>query len=449
MHRFFYKVYHFFISLKLAVGTLSTLACLTAVGTLIESRHTQELANKVIYHSWLMNLTLFLLAINLFFVLVDRWPWKKRQVGFVVAHIGILIVISGSFITRHLGIDAILQFAEGESKSFIQLPAKEIKIYSSYDGSKFTLLHQTEADFFFDRPSESKPFPIHAAGQQFDVISYIPYGIPREHYQKNKQAQGVALRYYLQGQMGQFVDWIYLDSQKTTTTQSLGPAFITLTKDKNHKPTKQRELVLEVNQNQNQIFYFSQKQNKKTQIQIGEEFKTPWMDFKFRLIEFLPQAQRKILFSPQKKVSDFTLEALKVRYGKHQEWVGENSYIRFYTKDRVYAFGYVNKSLFLGFNLKLIDFRMTKYQGSEKAKTYESEVELEGKRHIISMNEPLKHKGYVFYQSSFQEEEGQPTRSILSVNKDPGRFFKYIGSFLIIMGIMLLFYKRKMGKQVL
>ena len=87
-----------------------------------------------------------------------------------------------------------------------------------------------------------------------------------------------------------------------------------------------------------------------------------------------------------------------------------------------------------------------------RAASYESDVKVikegvEGKKTTISMNEPLKYNGFTFYQSSFQQDEmGRPTMSILSVNHDPGRPWKYLGSLLIVLGIIHLFYfKRKKG----
>ena len=122
----------------------------------------------------------------------------------------------------------------------------------------------------------------------------------------------------------------------------------------------------------------------------------------------------------------------------------------FFKDDRVYAMTYANKTYDLGFDLELIDFRMTKYQGSEKAKSYESEVHLKDKTILISMNEPLKHGGYTLYQSSFEpsKDGGEPVVSILSVNRDPGRVLKYLGSALIVAGIILLFYRRKMNRKM-
>ncbi|MCB0379326.1 MAG: cytochrome c biogenesis protein ResB, partial [Bdellovibrionales bacterium] len=106
----------------------------------------------------------------------------------------------------------------------------------------------------------------------------------------------------------------------------------------------------------------------------------------------------------------------------------------------------------LGFQLKLEDFRVGRYQGTRRAASYESDVSIvdkdapEGKI-TISMNEPLKYKGFTFYQSSFQEDEmGRPTVSILSVNRDPGRPWKYVGSLLLVFGIIHLFWFKSRKK---
>ena len=64
------------------------------------------------------------------------------------------------------------------------------------------------------------------------------------------------------------------------------------------------------------------------------------------------------------------------------------------------------------------------------------------------MNEPMKMNGYTFYQASFTEDErtGEPTASVLSVNKDPGRWIKYFGSLIFSFGIVWLFYQRRNRK---
>ena len=56
------------------------------------------------------------------------------------------------------------------------------------------------------------------------------------------------------------------------------------------------------------------------------------------------------------------------------------------------------------------------------------------------MNKPLEYGGYTFYQASYQVEEGAPPISVLSVNYDPGRWLKYVGSMLLVLGIVIMFY---------
>ena len=84
------------------------------------------------------------------------------------------------------------------------------------------------------------------------------------------------------------------------------------------------------------------------------------------------------------------------------------------------------------------------YQGTSKAASYESVVAVDGLgEHLISMNEPLKMNGLLFYQSSFEDGPNGPTASIFAVNYDPGRWLKYLGSLIMSLGIILLFYFKK------
>src|SRR5512139_3446517 len=56
----------------------------------------------------------------------------------------------------------------------------------------------------------------------------------------------------------------------------------------------------------------------------------------------------------------------------------------------------------------------------------------------VSMNHPLHHRGYIFFQSSFVE--GRPMMSILSVARAPGLPLVYLGTTLIGIGIVWMFY---------
>ena len=469
----FSLVYKFFISLKLAVFILSSLAFLTAIGTFIESKYDQEFANKLIYHSFWMTAVLILLVANLTMVLIDRWPWKKKHIPFILAHFGLLILILGSVFTRYFGVDASLSFKEGESRSEISLSDMEIKLYSSFDGEKFSLIYESFVDMFFMKPTKQEPYLISTAGEEFKVVQYLPFAVGREAFKPVLKGGQPALRFHLFGSRANLVEWLALELGQTVVSKKFGPAVVSLTIDKNYKAQNKNELVLLVKEKQ--LFYslypsslknskaiqpygggnFSQKQknrrainkNQAKPLKLGQTFQTGWMDFEFRLLEFFPKAQKEFIFTEREKPSEDTLKAIRVNHEGQSVWLGQNSYARFFKKDKMYVLTYLNQAQPLDFSLKLLDFKITNYQGSKKAKSYESQVEMEdGTQILISMNEPLKYRGWTFYQSSFIEpkESGDPYVSVLSVNRDPGRMLKHIGSALIVFGIILLFYRRKL-----
>ena len=251
------------------------------------------MANKLVYHSPWMMIILILLIINLTMVLIDRWPWKKRQVGFVLAHIGILTLILGSLFTRYFGLDASLRFKEGEKTSVVSVSGMEIKIYSSYDGKNFTLIYEKPVDMFFKKVSKKNPYIISTAGEKFIIDQFLPFAVGREVFKASSEGNRSAVRFHLDGSRASVVEWIQLETGEKTLSQSFGPAVISLTKDKNYKAKKDKELVLSIEGNK--LFYFLA-QGKKKLLKKGKVFSTGWMDFQFRLLEFFPKSPKRIYF---------------------------------------------------------------------------------------------------------------------------------------------------------
>jgi len=94
------------------------------------------------------------------------------------------------------------------------------------------------------------------------------------------------------------------------------------------------------------------------------------------------------------------------------------------------------------FALKLDDFVMETYPGSSSPSAYESHVKIidEGKEtpYKIYMNHVLNHKGYRFFQSSFDPDR---MGTVLSVNHDYwGTLISYIGYALLFLGMFVIFF---------
>src|SRR5262249_53052965 len=110
----------------------------------------------------------------------------------------------------------------------------------------------------------------------------------------------------------------------------------------------------------------------------------------------------------------------------------------------------------LGFKLKLDDFDVGFEPGTEQATKFVSQVRLtdpaekiEDQPHTISMNHPLYHRGYTFYQSRYVPDidphTERPTgrfQSIFQVAINPGRPIIYSGCLLVVLGAFVQFYMR-------
>ena len=110
-------VYRFLASLKLAVICLGSLALTLAVATKFNSDYGQNAVNDYIYQSRCFALLLGFLAANIFCAAAIRYPWTKRQTGFVITHIGLLVVIGGSWWASQSSDEGQLGLKEGESTS--------------------------------------------------------------------------------------------------------------------------------------------------------------------------------------------------------------------------------------------------------------------------------------------------------------------------------------------
>lgn len=142
------RVFKFLASLKLAVMVLVTLMAVLAAGTFIESAEGTEAARLLVYQAPWFSVILFVLALNLATVAIDRLPWKVRHIGFVVTHLGIIMILFGSFMTQRLMIDGQISIAEGETEHRITLSDPLLYIYSE----------QHQRTWFFDLPRRAFPW---------------------------------------------------------------------------------------------------------------------------------------------------------------------------------------------------------------------------------------------------------------------------------------------------
>ena len=115
-------------SMQLAAVLLAVVAVVIAIATAYEARYGRVPAAVMIYQSWWFGILFSLLAINIFGAAAIRYPWHRRQTGFVLTHIGMLMLMASFVIPDRQHLDGMLIVGEGTSNSRITLPTDYLSV---------------------------------------------------------------------------------------------------------------------------------------------------------------------------------------------------------------------------------------------------------------------------------------------------------------------------------
>lgn len=443
------KIIKILASLKFAVVVILAIGTLVAWGTIVEARYMDaKIAQETVYHSWISYTIFVAFAINLIAVIVDRYPWKKHHIGFVAAHVGILSLLLGSLVTRYWGVDGSLSIPIGESGNQVMVSETDILVYTTLNGESYRKMHEIPTNFWTNPPTKEKPITINLPSGDLQITDFYRYALVDSKVNESSEpTDGPALRFQISNDRVAQTDWLISKSGQPAESM-LGPARIVMSVQE-YKYTGGNVLALRpINAEEVEYFVYSDKKKgliNSGKAKAGAHFNLGWMNLEFRLLKYHLHAKQEVKFVKKEQSTPETISAVQFVFKGKEGWIGLNSIARLYGDSEMYVVSYGNRRIGLNFNIALKKFDVGRYQGTMRASSYESVVSVPGlgDEIKISMNEPLKHDGYTFYQASFQEDEaGRPVASVFSVNYDPGRWIKYLGSLLIVFGSIHLFYRR-------
>jgi len=478
---FLLKVWSGLISLKLAVVVIASLAITLAVATVLESKYDTRTAQYFVYRAhWFYGL-LGLLGLNILAVALSRLPWKRRHTPFLLAHAGILMILSGSWLTYILGIDGVLRVGEGEVNSTVEL---DQFILLMRDGESS---HHRE--FPWIPESVAKDFkPTEFPDLKIRVEAVIPDAEPRIQFLPSTDAKRAApaLKIKILGApMGGAPEFWLWAGEPAWSSQSLGPARFVIRRE------SRKDLALPAgtadsgarfdfvvsDSGQLRFEAISVRGEKKTgKIDLskmsGDEpliLDPEWrMPIRIQLKSYLPLAVNQTDYVKRKIVaggmgSAQPQPAIRISLLRQPEsklWLGLGDRADFVDESGFpISVGYFPKRVVLPYGIRLKRFEMTHNPGTLDPASYSSYVQVvtgiskdsaaldQLPVHHITMNEPMPMEGYTFYQASYIPDMPRPTVTILSVNHDPGRFLKYSGSILLILGSVMLYLVKVIGKK--
>lgn len=453
-------VFWFLASLKLAIIELVALAVLLAIGTVVESVYDTETAQFWVYRAGWFHLVLGVIAINLFTVMVSRWPWKRRHVPFLLAHTGILILLFGSWLTDRFGLDGMMRVTEGETTSAVELLDQPILVLSDRGAAHSVPVRWVPPGVKFSQVSVAD------RGLPYDltVDQFITHAEPQFDFYPKKEGKGEptpAIHLKLTGgPMRVSQDFWLWKGQMGWTAFQAGPAWVGLAGEM-PMPKEGPRLTVAVEKDGSLNFksYSSTGELKQGRLLagqiVGKTIEPNWKGgVKISVLDYIADASLKTGYKPSRMQygQEAPLSAIHVRTGKGGEgselWLGMGDRAVLHVDGREVEIGYFRRRVILPFAIQLERFSIEHYEGSMRPMSYSSDVTVVAgghssasdlKKTTISMNNPLEFNGYTIYQASYEDAMPRPTTSIFSVNRDPGRAFKYIGSLLLVLGSILLF----------
>ena len=451
-------------SLKLAVLVILAIAIALSVGTVLESLYDTPTSQYWVYRALWFHGVLALLGVNILSVALSRYPWRFRHIPFLLAHLGILILLFGSWKTDRDGVDGNLRISEGEEGSIVELDRASLVIqekdavrsipvkwvppgvhFPTLDTAQYGWTHGLKVDRFLP----------HA-----DVETSFLALSPSERLPPGKKT-APAVKIHLTGgpmQLSQDL-WLWEGATEWKIIEA-GPARFSMNEALSDQ-VGQPQLSFFPQADGSLSFLARSSQGKvvkgiwpKDRI-VGSVLRPGWKgDVQIQVSEWIPQAFISTLYKESRIQWGAQAPTSAIHVSATPEvgvWLGLGDHAVLHLEGREIQIGYFPKRFVLPFSLKLEHFTVEHDPGTFTPAAYSSEVSVVGRegerKATISMNEPLEMGGYTVYQASYEDGSPRPITSIFSVNRDPGRRWKYLGSALIVLGSVLLFGAKYRGKK--
>ncbi|WP_114749989.1 cytochrome c biogenesis protein [Pleomorphovibrio marinus] len=442
--------------LQLLVSTRVTLvlflafAGAMAVATFIENDHGTAVARSLVYEAWWFEIIMGWMAINFIAHIGHYRLFRREKWPIGLFHIAFVIIVLGAGVTRYFSEEGVLHIREGRAQdtffsneNFVQLHRKEDPSVSPFK-KQVSLI-----------PKGFKPREINAnIGNQPFKITIEEYISGAKQVFEDGEETYLDIAVALQGgredylvDMGKYLE---LDNF-TLATKNDPEHAVRIFKENGdwviYTDTPMQIMEMETQKMGNLPSGEKKALKLRTLYQwdggafmvksIHENAKVSFVaERNEKMAEDLPDAVKLSVINPENG------EILNVSYSKLTR-LGTD-WTQFEHEGNLYVVAYGAKAKNLPFSLYLNAFELERYPGSQSPSSYASEVMvMDGKDEFpyrIFMNNVLDHKGYRFYQSSFDNDE---RGTILSVNRDrAGTMITYLGYSLLTLGMFLTLFTK-------
>jgi len=433
------KILKFLVSFPFMGFLFLVLAFAMAVATFIESSYGSAASRGLVYNAWWFGLLFLLLGINLLANFFRSKLYSKKRITIGLFHLSFVVIVLGAAITHYFSFEGMMHIREGETSNSMLSDDDYITI--EYNGNKiqkkvlFSKLKTGELNTHisiagqdvklksvgFVQHAKETPVEYPSGVEMIDLVVSSGEGMQSYVLRKNDHINpGNGVVSY--GETG--ADICFFNRGDSLFLQSSRPAQV-------RSMTGGETENLPVN----------------TPVAVRPMLLYTFDGYVLLVKKFYEKAIVRVTRDPSGntpddavlvEVSDGREQKVVNVFGRHGETGKPTVFEENHTQVKI-SYGAIPVEV--PFALKLRDFQLKRYPGSESPSSFASELTLIDREKGIQkdirvfMNNALKHRGYRFYQSSYDSDE---QGTILSVNADGlGTTVTYTGYAMLFLGIIL------------
>ena len=452
----FDKLLSAFLSMRLMAFLILLFFVAIGYATFIENDFGTQTAKALVYNATWFEIIIVLLTINML-ANINRYKlWRKEKWPVLLFHISFVIIVIGAGITRYVSFEGMMPIREGEQPDLIISDGTflQIKVHDNafqYNYNKPILLDDYQGPLEFLSSNDfSQSVDFLDNDISIDYLDYVPNA-------KDTLIVGEGvptLTIVLAGANGR--ETYYLQEGRAERYLGLNFSFGTPLPGHVNFFYENDELMLQLPEDAQFMRMADQFKGsvKKDSIQplmlrslymvSGQNFVVPILNEKATLSYYkgVNQEGEELEDLLKVKVSSNGEEQIVELFGDKGMVSNKNHF----------QLGGLNFSLSYGsmyyqtpFFVRLNDFQLERYPGSNSPASFASEVTLidgeEETNHRIFMNNVLDYQGYRFFQASYDQDE---LGTVLSVNHDFwGTWISYLGYLMMSIGMIATIFSKK------
>ncbi|WP_299127817.1 cytochrome c biogenesis protein CcsA [uncultured Winogradskyella sp.] len=453
------KILNFLFSTKLTAVLFIVFAIAMATGTILDRNMETSptpYTRTLIYNAWWFETIMVLFMIN-FIGNIGRYRlWRKEKWATLILHLAWILIILGAAVTRYIGYEGIMNIREGATES-------QFRSQKSYISGRILGDYKKDGQL-----------------QQRNILEEVDFS-PRldNNFNKTYDYGGTAVNFKLK----KFIK----GAEKEVIPDDNGESYLKVVEASEGKPHNHFLKLGQVSKLHNILVSLNKEQagainitNTKFGLFIKSPFEGEYMTMATGATgKLVKDSLQPLILRSRYVIGDMQLVfpdpvvkgvfdiVKKPTFLKGDESGavldvsvnGETKSVNLLGGPGAYpsieevnvggldiALRYGSKLEQLPFEIKLNDFIAEKYPGTEKAySSYESKVTVLDKEqgdfdYHIYMNNILDHRGYRFFQASFDPDE---KGTILSVNHDRwGTYITYAGYIMLYIGLMAILFAK-------